>query len=71
MSTYVKWIRNSIPGDGTTHAILADGTELRQGEPVKLSAEQRHELLQQWHGGAAACRFRTDDVTERADATRG
>ena len=44
MSTYVKWIANSIQGDGTTHAILADGTELRQGEPVKLSADQRKEL---------------------------
>ena len=44
MSTYVKWTRNSIVGDGTTHHILADGTELRQGVPVKLSADQKKDL---------------------------
>jgi hypothetical protein len=41
MTQYQKWVRNSNPNDGVSEITLEDGSTLRQGVPVKLSAEDR------------------------------
>lgn len=44
-SAYKKWVGNADPqNDWTTELILADGTHVRMGEPVQLSAEMVKDL---------------------------
>lgn len=42
MTNYVKWVRNSNPNSGVSQITFEDGTTLRQGVPVKLTADERH-----------------------------
>lgn len=44
-SNYKKWTANADPqNDWTTELILSDGTHLKMGEPVQLSADLVKEL---------------------------
>lgn len=45
---YKKWVANvDRHNDWTTELVLEDGTKLKMGEPVELSAEQVNELESQ------------------------
>lgn len=69
--SYVKWVGNSIPGDGTSRFVLGDDLEVVRGVPVQLSTDDQKKLEGQGVVFEASSAEEAKAVAEAAEQTPG